>query len=103
MKNENDHATIKDDRISLMFQLFGDTPKSRILDFLMANKGDPFQKRKSRSAQTYSKPRFSNKNQSKHYYDYFGDLVRLGVVKALDNCGRYQKYAIGYLINIQPQ
>lgn len=48
---------------SLLIQLFGDTPKSRILDFLIANKGDPFQKRKYRGVQMFLKPRFSSRTK----------------------------------------
>jgi hypothetical protein len=79
---------------SLLIHLFGDTPKSRILDFLIANKGRFFSKTEiSRGANVF-KTAFFKQNQSKHYYDYFGDLLRLGVVIPVDNGGRYAKYAI---------
>lgn len=85
---------IKDDRNSLLIQLFGDTPKSRILDFLIANKGLSFSKTEiSRGANVF-KTAFFKQNQSKHHYDYFGKLVRLGVVKPVSNGGRAPKYQI---------
>lgn len=38
--------------------------------------------------------RCSGRSRNGHTYDYFGDLVRLGVVKAVNDGGRYPKYAI---------
>lgn len=79
---------------SLLIRLFGDTPKTRILDFLIANKGQSFSKTEiSRGAHVF-KTAFFKQNQGKHYYDHFGDLVRLGVVYAVCDSGRYFKYAI---------
>lgn len=92
MIEKNDIKT--GNRNSLLILLFGDTPKSRILDFLIANKGQSFSKTEiSRGANVF-KTAFFKQNQNKHYYDHFGDLVRLGVVKAVSNGGRYQKFAI---------
>lgn len=77
-----------------LIRLFGDTPKSRILDFLIANKGRSFSKTEiSRGANVF-KTAFFKQNQNKHYYDHFGDLVRLGVVKAVSNGGRAPKYTL---------
>lgn len=79
---------------SIFIKLVGDTPKSRILDFLIANKGQSFSKTEiSRGADVF-KTAFFKQNQKKHHYDYFGDLVRLGVVKAVSNGGRAPKYGI---------
>lgn len=79
---------------SLLLQLVGDTPKVRILDFLIANKGQSFSKTEiSRGANVF-KTAFFKQKQGKHYYDHFGELVRLGVVKAVNDGGRYPKYAI---------
>ncbi len=44
MTEKNELTEIKDDRNSLLIQLFGDTPKARILDFLIVNKGQSFSK-----------------------------------------------------------
>lgn len=79
---------------SFLIQLFGDTPKTRILDFLIKNKGQSFSKTEiSRGAKVF-KTAFFKQKQNKHYYDHFGDLARLGVVKSVNNGGRYARYAI---------
>lgn len=79
---------------SLLLQLFGDTPKARILDFLIANKGQPFSKAKISEGAKVFKTAFFKQTQGKHYYNYFGDLVRLGVVKAVDCGERFAKYTL---------
>jgi hypothetical protein len=92
MTSKNETLELKEQ--SLLIQLFGDTPKSRILDFLIVNKGRSFSKTEiSRGANVF-KTAFFKQNQNKHHYDYFGDLVRLGVVKAVSNGGRAPKYEV---------
>ncbi len=79
---------------SLFLQLVGDTPKARILDFLIANKGLSFSKAKISEGAHVFKTAFFKQRQGKHYYNHFGELVRLGIVKAVDVDEQYKKYTL---------
>jgi len=86
--------TVQKPKESRIIQLFGDTPKSRILDFLIANKGLSFSKTEiSRGANVF-KTAFFKQNQKKHHYDYFGDLLRFDVFKPVKNGRMAPKYTL---------
>jgi hypothetical protein len=62
MTSKNETLELKEQ--SLLIQLFGDTPKSRILDFLIVNKGRSFSKTEiSRGANVF-KTAFFKQNQN---------------------------------------